>query len=227
MLFMALMVAAVCAAKDIKTVVFKTSPEMHCNSCEEKIKGNLRFEKGVKDIVTNLEDKTVTVQYDADKTNVEKLIAGFAKINYVATVYDPAAAPVAQAKPAEAKPAGGCCGSGGCGCGGKKKPAAEQTVATTGGGCGSGGCGCGGKKKPVAETAAVTGNVVKFKADQMHCGGCAGKVKKLLTAADGVNGVEVDLDTKIVAVNYDASKTDADKLQAEFSKINYTVERVN
>lgn len=201
MLFMALMVAAVCAAKDIKTVVFKTSPEMHCNSCEEKIKGNLRFEKGVKDIVTNLEDKTVTVQYDADKTNVEKLIAGFAKINYVATVYDPAAAPVAEAKPVAASTGGGCCGSGGCG--------------------------CGGKKKPVAEAVAVTGDVVKFKADQMHCGGCAGKVKKLLTAVDGVNGVEVDLETKIVAVDYDANKTNADKLQAEFSKINYTVERVD
>lgn len=32
--------------KDIKTVVFKTTPEMHCNNCETKIKNNLRFEKG-------------------------------------------------------------------------------------------------------------------------------------------------------------------------------------
>lgn len=70
--------------KDIKTVVFKTTPEMHCNNCETKIKNNLRFEKGVKEIVTDLGDKTVTVKYDADKTTVEALIKGFAKIKYSA-----------------------------------------------------------------------------------------------------------------------------------------------
>lgn len=215
-LFFALLVAATCAAKDIKTVIFKTSPEMHCNSCEQKIKGNLRFEKGVKDIVTNLTDKTVTITYDADKTNVDKLIAGFAKINYVATVATDAGTPAVTA--AAAGNGGGYCGSGGCGCG-KKKPAAEAGN--------GGGCGCGGKKKPVAETAAVGGSVVKFKASQMSCGGCANKVKKLLTAVDGVNGVDVDLDTKVVSVSYDAAKTDADKLQAEFGKINYTVDRLD
>ena len=47
--------------KDIKTVVFKTTPEMHCNNCETKIKNNLRFEKGVKGIVTDLGDKTDTM----------------------------------------------------------------------------------------------------------------------------------------------------------------------
>ena len=59
-------------------------PEMHCNNCETKIKNNLRFEKGVKEIVTDLGDKTVTVKYDADKTTVEVLIKGFAKIKYSA-----------------------------------------------------------------------------------------------------------------------------------------------
>ena len=171
---------------------------------------------GVKDIVTNLTDKTVTITYDADKTNVDKLIAGFAKINYVATVATDAGTPAVTA--AAAGNGGGCCGSGGCGCG-KKKPAAEAGN--------GGGCGCGGKKKPVAETAAVGGSVVKFKASQMSCGGCANKVKKLLTAVDGVNGVDVDLDTKVVSVSYDAAKTDADKLQAEFGKINYTVDRLD
>lgn len=73
-------------AKDIKTVVFKTQPEMHCQNCENKIKKNIRFEKGVKEIETNLKDKTVTIKYDADKTNVENLIKGFSKIKYKATV---------------------------------------------------------------------------------------------------------------------------------------------
>ncbi len=72
-------------AGDVKTVVFKTKPEMHCANCENKIKSNLRFEKGVKEIKTDLKTKEVTVKYDSDKTNVEKLIAGFGKINYEAT----------------------------------------------------------------------------------------------------------------------------------------------
>ena len=80
----ALFCATTAFGKDIKTVVFKTTPEMHCNNCETKIKNNLRFEKGVKEIVTDLGDKTVTVKYDADKTTVEALIKGFAKIKYSA-----------------------------------------------------------------------------------------------------------------------------------------------
>lgn len=73
-------------AKDIKTVVFTTVPQMHCENCENKIKGNLRFEKGIKDIQTSVPDQKVTIQYDADKTNPEKIAKGFAKIGYEATV---------------------------------------------------------------------------------------------------------------------------------------------
>ena len=71
-------------AKDIKTAVFSTNPEMHCESCEKKIKGNLRFEKGIKNIITDLKTKTVTIEYDADKTNVQNIINGFKKIKYEA-----------------------------------------------------------------------------------------------------------------------------------------------
>ena len=79
-----MMTAMVALAKDIKTVVFTTNPQMHCENCEKKIKGNLRFEKGVKNIITDLKTKTVTIEYDADKTNVQNLIKGFKKIKYEA-----------------------------------------------------------------------------------------------------------------------------------------------
>jgi copper chaperone CopZ len=121
-LLIALAVTLVCAAKDIKTVVLNTAPEMHCSSCENKIKSNIRFEKGVKDIETNLADKTVTVTYDADKTNVEQIIEGFKKIDYVATV----ATPKAEGAPQAEQKKGGCCGSGGCKCGQKKAEAKAE-----------------------------------------------------------------------------------------------------
>lgn len=81
---------ALCAitsfAKDIKTIIVTTNPQMHCEACENKIKSNMRFEKGIKAIETNISRQEVTLTYDADKTTPEKLMKGFEKIGYTATV---------------------------------------------------------------------------------------------------------------------------------------------
>lgn len=79
-----MLTAVVGLAKDIKTVVVTTDPQMHCASCENKIKGNLRFEKGVKTIDCNIPDQRVTITYDADKTNAESIIKSFEKFGYKA-----------------------------------------------------------------------------------------------------------------------------------------------
>lgn len=73
------------SAKDLKTVVVTTQPQMHCENCEKKIKGNLRFEKGVKKIETNIEKQQVTITYDADKTKPETIIKSFNSFGYKAT----------------------------------------------------------------------------------------------------------------------------------------------
>ena len=57
---------------------------MHCENCENKIKNNLRFEKGVKEITTSVDNQTVTVKYDADKTTPDKIQQGFKKFGYEA-----------------------------------------------------------------------------------------------------------------------------------------------
>lgn len=72
-------------AKDIKEYVVTTQPPMSCQNCENRIKGNLRFEKGVKKIETDLEHQRVVVTYDADKTNESNLEQAFSKINYKVT----------------------------------------------------------------------------------------------------------------------------------------------
>lgn len=79
-----LLTAAAAMAKDIKTATFTTTPQMHCESCENKIKKNMRFEKGVKLIETSVPEQTVKIQYDAEKTNTARLIQGFKKIGYEA-----------------------------------------------------------------------------------------------------------------------------------------------
>ncbi len=81
-----MLTAAVAFGKDLKTVVFTTTPQMHCANCENKIKSNLRFEKGIKSIETSVNDQTVTVQYDSAKTTPEKLQKGFEKFGYKARV---------------------------------------------------------------------------------------------------------------------------------------------
>lgn len=84
-----LFLAVVSLAQSIKEVVFTTEPEIECQNCVKRIKDNLRFEKGVKAINPDLKTKLVTVQYDSEKTDPDKLIKAFAKINYKATVVEP------------------------------------------------------------------------------------------------------------------------------------------
>ncbi|MBQ8657457.1 MAG: cation transporter [Prevotella sp.] len=94
--FVLLLTATVVMAKDIKTLVVTTLPQMHCENCEKKIKGNLRFEKGITKIETDREGQRVTITYDADKTTPAEIIAGFQKFGYKATELK---------KPEERKPA--------------------------------------------------------------------------------------------------------------------------
>ena len=73
------------AAKPDKQIVV-LSVDIHCQGCIDKIMKNIAFEKGVKDIVCDLKTKTVTVTYDASKTDVPTLLKAFEKIKKPATV---------------------------------------------------------------------------------------------------------------------------------------------
>lgn len=66
------------------TLYVTTTPQMHCANCEAKIKGNLRFEKGVKDILTDIPAQKVTVVFNPKKTDRQRLIASFSKFGYTA-----------------------------------------------------------------------------------------------------------------------------------------------
>ena len=70
------------AGKEMRVAVLTPTPQMHCASCENKIKGNMRFEKGVVKIETNIERQEVTITYDGRKTDVKALQAGMNKIGY-------------------------------------------------------------------------------------------------------------------------------------------------
>lgn len=80
-----LAVAAVSAQAESVTKVFTVSPVMHCQNCEKKIQSNLRFEKGVQDIVIDRTAQTVTVKFDDKKTDAAKIAAALKKLGYTAT----------------------------------------------------------------------------------------------------------------------------------------------
>lgn len=69
-------------ASNLRVLVVTPTPEMHCESCETKIKSNMRFEKGVKKVETNLKTQEVTITYDPKKNNVEGLQQAMKKIGY-------------------------------------------------------------------------------------------------------------------------------------------------
>ena len=84
-LLASIFVIATLTAKDIRTVTLTTQPQMHCANCETKIKNQLRFEKGVKRIDTNVEKQTIVIQYDAERISSDLLIKSLAKIGYKAS----------------------------------------------------------------------------------------------------------------------------------------------
>ena len=69
-------------AGNLRVLILTPTPQMHCESCEKKIKGNIRFEKGVKNVETNIEKQEVTITYDPKKNNVEGLRSTMKKIGY-------------------------------------------------------------------------------------------------------------------------------------------------
>ena len=78
-------IVGVMAAKQDKQVVV-LSCDIHCQGCCDKIMKNIAFEKGVKDIVCDLKTKTVTVTYDASKTDIPTLLKAFEKIGKPAKI---------------------------------------------------------------------------------------------------------------------------------------------
>ncbi|MCH5240447.1 MAG: heavy-metal-associated domain-containing protein [Muribaculaceae bacterium] len=108
-IMMAMMFAFSIYAKDIQELVVTTNPPMSCQNCENKIKGNLRFEKGVKKIETNLKDQRVTIEYDAEKTTPQQIENAFQKIGYKVEVIDENTNSPASSETAVKTCCGGCC----------------------------------------------------------------------------------------------------------------------
>lgn len=101
---MALSFASVDASaqkKQLQEVTF--SCNLHCNSCVNKVKENISFEKGVKDLKVSLDEQSIYVKFDPSKTSVEKLQNAIGKLGYDAKPAKPGQCKDAKCKDAKCK----------------------------------------------------------------------------------------------------------------------------
>lgn len=82
MAFMLMLAGNSFAQTATDTLVVTTQPQMHCENCEKKIKGNIRFVKGTKKIATSVKDQKVTIVYDGRKAKYNDYVEAFKKIGY-------------------------------------------------------------------------------------------------------------------------------------------------
>lgn len=61
-------------------------PDMHCDSCPKLIKITLLEIDGVVEVSASLESKTITVNFDPQKTSVSALIDSIKEIGYNASI---------------------------------------------------------------------------------------------------------------------------------------------
>ena len=65
-----------------KKETLKVKVDFHCKNGKARIEEGLNKEKGVIKAIADLETKVVTIVYDSEKTNKEKLIAAIEKIGH-------------------------------------------------------------------------------------------------------------------------------------------------
>ncbi len=66
--------------KKLEKIQIKSSPQ--CSMCKESIEKALAFEKGVKTSRVDVTTKIITVEYQADKTNPDKIRKAISKTGY-------------------------------------------------------------------------------------------------------------------------------------------------
>lgn len=64
------------------------SANIHCQNCVNRIEKSIPFEKGIKKVDTNIDQKRVVVYYDPQKTDPAKILKAFAKIKMDAELID-------------------------------------------------------------------------------------------------------------------------------------------
>lgn len=85
-LFSALLAFVVSANATIREVTLQT--DLHCENCVKTIKDKIKFEKGLKKMASDVEQKTITLTYDDKSTSSKVLAEAVRKAGYQATIIE-------------------------------------------------------------------------------------------------------------------------------------------
>jgi len=82
LLTIALLFSGNSMAQQKKNQTIEIQSSVVCGMCEKRVIENMAFEKGVKKIKVDLETKIVTITFNTEKTDKEKLKKALTKIGY-------------------------------------------------------------------------------------------------------------------------------------------------
>ena len=72
----------------------------------------------------------------------------------------------------------------------------------------------------------ASSKTVKIKCTEMSCAGCKKKITQSIKYLDGIKKVFIDLETKIITVTFDDTKTSADKIIGAIAEAGYESELI-
>ncbi len=72
----------------------------------------------------------------------------------------------------------------------------------------------------------TTNKAVNFVVNGMHCGGCAGKVKKSLETLNIEHAVEINVETGLVNIKYNSEQSTIAALKAKVESAGFKVESI-
>jgi len=55
---------------------------MHCHACEQKVKKNIPYDRGVRNLTTDLENQLVSITYRTNRTDKDKLKKSIEKLGF-------------------------------------------------------------------------------------------------------------------------------------------------
>jgi copper ion binding protein len=70
----------------------------------------------------------------------------------------------------------------------------------------------------------VKNKTIKIKCTEMTCAGCKKKITQSINNLEGIKKVKVDLETKMITVTFDESKTSPDKIVGAIAEAGYESE---
>jgi len=78
-----------------------------------------------------------------------------------------------------------------------------------------------------AQTAETTTARARYKVKGIACGACAARIRDALQRHEGVLRVDIDVEQKIVAVEFDRAKTTPDRIRAEIERLGFEAKPID